>query len=255
MAPTRKRLRLVTYLRVSTDAQGQDGYGLDVQAEAVTAWAKRHGHRVVQTCTDQGVSGTVDALDRDGFSCAIDAIETGAADALLIPKLDRLARQLTIQEAVLAHIWQRGGRVFCVDSGEVLPDDQDDPMRTAMRQMAGVFAQLDRAQINKRLRDGRRVKADKGGYVAGSPAYGFRAEGGDLVPDPTEQAVVGDMIEMRKSGSSLAAIAAVLNEAGIPSKRGGRWSASSVSRVIDPAARERARRSTEIARSRRREGF
>lgn len=249
MRSTEKALRLVAYIRVSTDAQ-VDGYGLEAQNLAVTSWAKSNGHRVVQVCADEGVSGTTDAFDREGLACAIDAIETGIADALVLPRLDRLARQLTVQEAVLAHLWQRAGRVFCADSGEILADDADDPMRTAMRQMAGVFAQLDRAMIVKRLRDGRRVKAAKGGYVAGSPRYGWRAESGELVEDSAEQAVIARMVAMKVAGMSMNAIAAALNCEGTPSKRGGIWRADAVARVLDPAARESARRRAENARRR-----
>lgn len=250
MAKDPDRLRLVAYLRVSTDTQAEDGYGLEVQEQAVRRWAKARGDRVVEIFTDEGVSGTVVALDREGLSSAIEAIERGDADAVLIPRLDRLARRLTVQEAVLAHVWNRGGRVFTVDAGEVLPDDPDDPMRTAMRQMMGVFAELDRAMITKRLRDGRRAKASKGGYVAGSPRFGWRAVGGELVRDEVEQAVVERMVAMRSGGASLRAIAGALNAESIPSKRGGRWSPSSVSRVLDPAARERARVCAERQRSR-----
>jgi DNA invertase Pin-like site-specific DNA recombinase len=249
MRPTEKPLRLVAYVRVSTDAQ-VDGYGLESQTLAVTSWAEAHGHRIVQVCADEGVSGTTDAFDREGLASATDAMETGIADALVLPRLDRLARQLTVQEAVLAHLWQRGGRVFCADSGEILADDADDPMRTAMRQMAGVFAQLDRAMIVKRLRDGRRVKASKGGYVSGSPRYGWRAEGGELVEDPAEHAVIARMLEMKAQKMSMNAIAAALNRDGVPAKRGGVWRADAVARVLDPMARERARRRAESARRR-----
>src|SRR3954452_13908979 len=109
-------------------------------------------------------------------------------------------------------------------------------MRTAMRQMAGVFAQLDRAMIVKRLRDGRRVKASKGGYTAGSPRYGWRAECGELVEDPAEQAVIARMMALKATGMSMNAIAAVLDAEGAPSKRGGKWRADAVARVVDPAA-------------------
>jgi hypothetical protein len=60
--------------------------------------------------------------------------------ALILAKLDCLARSLTVQEAVLAKVWAAGGLVFAVDHGEVQPDDPDDPARTAFRQMMGVFA-------------------------------------------------------------------------------------------------------------------
>ena len=251
MAPNPKRLKLVAYIRVSTEAQ-VDGFGLEAQIEAIQRWAKARGHRVVQVCRDEGVSGTTDAFDREGLSCAIQGIEHDQADGVVVARLDRLARHLTVQEAVLAHLWHRGAQVFCADSGEVLPDDQEDPMRTAMRQMAGVFSQLDRAMIAKRLRDGRRVKAARGGYVAGSPPYGFRAEGGELVAVPAEQATLRRMVRLRKAGASLRSIADTLNAEGVTAKRGGPWAATTVSRAIDPAARERARQGAAKARSRQR---
>lgn len=56
------------------------------------------------------------------------------------------------------------------DHGEILPDEADDLVRTAMRQMTGVFTQLDRAMIAKRLRDGRRIKAARAATPRGVPA-------------------------------------------------------------------------------------
>ncbi len=49
-------MRLVAYLRVSSDSQ-LDGFGLDVQERAVRTWARTHGHRIVDVHTDAGVSG------------------------------------------------------------------------------------------------------------------------------------------------------------------------------------------------------
>src|SRR5207244_11738718 len=88
---------------------------------------------------------------------------------------DRLARTLSVQEAALASVWAQGGRVF-LPEGEVLRDDPDDPMRTAMRQMMGVFSQLERGMITARLRAGRAAKAASGGYAYGSPPFGWRAD-------------------------------------------------------------------------------
>lgn len=245
-----KKLRLVGYLRCSTEGQ-VDKFGLQAQRQAIDAWAKANGHRLIEVVVDAAVSGTTQALERDGLAAAIDAVQQRRADGVVCARMDRLARSLTTQEAALGLIWQAEGRVFCADSGEVAQDDADDPLRTALRQIVGAIAELDRALVIKRLRDGRRVKAEQGGYVAGAPRYGFRAEGGELVEDPAEAFVVERMMALRSSGSSLNAIATVLNCEGVPAKRGGRWTASSVSRVIDPEARERARRRAEVARNRR----
>ena len=145
-------MKVVAYARVSTRGQAEDGLGLSVQAEGIEKWAKANGLELVAIVTDEGISGTRDAWDRPGLTEALTMLENGSADGLVVHRLDRLARSLTVQEAILAHLWRLGRAMFTVDSGPVLQDDPDDPMRTAMRQMAGVFAQLERAMLVKRLR-------------------------------------------------------------------------------------------------------
>jgi hypothetical protein len=130
-------MRLVAYLRISSDSQ-LDGFGLDVQERAVRAGARAHGHRIVDVQTDAGVSGGTDAADRPGLFAALLALQhPPQADGLIVARLDRLARALTGQEAALAIAWQVGGRVVTADTGEVLRDDPDDPMRTALRHVVG----------------------------------------------------------------------------------------------------------------------
>lgn len=73
-----------------------------------------------------------------------------------------------------------GVQVHSADVGKVARDDPDDPMRTAMRQMAGVFAELDRAMTVKRVRDGRKAKKAKGGHPSGSYPYGFCKAGPEV---------------------------------------------------------------------------
>src|SRR5262245_48052602 len=133
-------MRLVAYLRVSSNGQ-LDGYGFASQRADIRVWARARGHRLVAEHTD-AVTGTLDAPDRPGLSDAIRLVRRPPqADGIVVARLDRLARQLSTQEAILALVWRDGGRVFTADTGEVLRDDPDDPMRTAMRQMAGVFAE------------------------------------------------------------------------------------------------------------------
>lgn len=225
-------MKLIGYLRVSTEGQA-DGYGLDVQEKAIKRWARDHGHKIVHTYTDIGVSGAKDAGDRAGLSAAlVDICETHIADGLLIPKLDRLARAVTVQEAALALVWREGGRVFAADEGEVMRDDPDDPMRTAMREMVGVFAGLERRMIVKRMRDGRRAKADAGKKAVGQYAYGYRGAGKgrerDAAPDPAEQEAVRVILDMRLTGASYRAIASALDARGLRPRRAARWSPMAV---------------------------
>lgn len=227
-------MRLVAYLRISSESQS-DGYGLDIQEKAVRKWAKANSHRLVRVYRDVGLSGALGAADRPELSSALADIEGMVAEGLLIPRLDRLARAVTVQEAVLALIWRTGGSVFAADQGEVLRDDPDDPMRTAMREMAGVFAGLERRMIAKRMRDGRKAKAAAGKHAAGQYPFGFRGEGKgrerDATPDPEEQSVVARIIELRETPMSYREVAAALTGAGTPTRLGKEWSAMSVRRT------------------------
>ena len=225
-------MRLTAYLRVSTDLQAEQGQGLAVQREAICTWAKANRHRVVGWHADEGVSGSNDVDARPSLLDALTQLETGEAQGLVAYKLDRLARKLTVQEATLARVWSLGCDVFTVDLGKVPQDDADDPMRTALRQMLGVFAQLDRGMIAARLRAGRRMKAASGGYAGGAPKFGMRAEGRQLVVDETERSAVVRIEALSNEGLSSRQIAAVLNAEGVPAKRGGTWSSAQVCRVL-----------------------
>ena len=208
----------------------EDGHGLDIQEIAIRTWAKEHRHRLLDVFRDEGVSGSQE--QREGLEEALSAVRFNGADGMVVSSLDRLARSLTLQEASLQQVWASGGSVFAVDTGEVMADDPDDPVRTFVRQILGAVSQLEAGMITRRLRRGREHKASEGGYAHGAPPYGFRAEAGQLVPDPEEQRIVLKMIEMRDTGSSLRDIAADLNDAGVPSKRGGQWHPQTVARVL-----------------------
>lgn len=221
-------MKLVAYLRVSTREQVEHGQGLDIQRAAIQRWAAGHGHRVVAWLADEGVSGAKPAAERPGLVDALDTIRDRRAAGLIVRDLDRLARSVTVQEAVLAEVWRLDAAVFTATAGEVGRDDPDDPMRTAMREMAGVFAGLDRRLIVKRLRDGRAAKAAKGGHATGRYPYGYNKRG----PVPAEQAALRRMRELRADGASTREIAQVLTTEGHPTARGGAWSSPTVARIL-----------------------
>ncbi len=235
---------LVGYVRVSSESQA-DGYGPEVQEQAIRKWAKTHSHRLTSIRSDIGVSGALPPEERPGMTEALDVLRPPPkATGLVVARLDRLARSLTVQEAILQMAWQSGASVFTADQGEVLADDPDDPMRTAMRQMAGVFAQLDRALVVKRMADGRRAKAETGRHAVGDYPFGFMGKGTgkarDAAKDPNEQRAVRRIVELRRAGASYRTIAEALDAEGLRPRRAARWSAMSVRNI---AERERVRAS------------
>lgn len=198
-------MRVVAYIRVSTVGQIDDRGGLDIQDEAIRRWCREHRHRLLRIYRDEGVSGTTET--RDGLEDALAAVKFNGVQGLVVHALDRLARSLTVQEAALQQVWAAGGRVFAVDTGEVLADDRDDPVRTFVRKVLQAVSQLEVGMVARRLRRGRLHKAEAGGYAHGAPPYGWKAEGGELVPDEDEQGVLERIKGMRAGGASLGDIA------------------------------------------------
>ena len=233
-------MHIVGYVRVSTDRQADEGLGLLVQESAIRLWCKeRQFHLLtpVDIYRDEGLSGALDHDARPGLAAALATIEAGEADALIVYKLDRLARSLTVQEAALAHVWRNGGEVYAVDQGQVPRDDVADPMRTALRQMIGVFSQLERGMIAARMQAGRRLKHAQGGYAYGAPPYGWRARNRELIPIASEQQSIALARKLRNEGVSLRTIAQTLENLGHERRNGStRWHPSQVARAISSSS-------------------
>ena len=156
-------MRLISYARTSGLKDAEES--LDAQGERNAACAVRLGYVVVGFERDEHVRGGLPVAQRPGLLATIMAIEDGRADGFIVHRLDRLARELHIQEAALAQAWAVGEHVTILEASgrEVLRDDPDDPHRTFLRQVLGAAAQLERGLIVARLQGGRRRKASRGG--------------------------------------------------------------------------------------------
>jgi DNA invertase Pin-like site-specific DNA recombinase len=227
-------MNAVAYLRVSTDRQAEEGLGLDVQQHTIRAWAKKHGHRLIAWASDEGVSGTNGLDGRVGLAEALEAIRERRAGGLVIYRLDRLARDLVLQEQLLAEVRRLGGIVCSASESEsaFLVDDPDDPSRKLIRQVLGAVSEYERSMISLRLRSGRARKAANGGFAYGAPPFGCRAERGELFRDDGEQATIARASELRDEGLSLRQIAAALTDEGHTPRRSARWHPQVVKRLL-----------------------
>ena len=105
-----------------------------------------------------------------------------------------------------------------------------------MAGIAAVFAELERALIGQRTAEAfDQLRSEEGSY--GPEPYGYDSEGGRLVANPAEQAVLGFIRSMRDGGLSYARIAAWLNHEEIPAKQGGIWHPMSVRSVLQTSER------------------
>jgi len=233
--------RIVAYLRVSTDRQADRGFGLEVQEASIRKWARERKMRIGYVVRDEGKSGAADLIDRPGLAEALGHVAAGRAQAIVVARLDRVARDLVLQEWVRAELLKMGGALRSADATEdvYLVEDPDNPTGTLVRQILGAVAQYERAMIRLRMNAGKARKKQAGGYTSGQPPYGHRAAGGELVPDVDEQTQIRRMKRWRREGKSLRDIAERLNAEGVPARR-GRWHPQTVQRVVDVSRRRDA---------------
>lgn len=233
-------MRLVAYVRVSTEVQ-RDGFGLDVQEEAIRRWARGHRHRIIGVDKDEGISGATPPDARRGLARALARVAAGAADGIVVARLDRLSRDLVLQEQLLAEVHRAGGRVHSTVAAEdqVLEDDPEDPTRALIRHVIGAIAQWERSIIRLRMQAGRTKKRAAGGYIGGQPPYGYRAARGELVKVPDEQKVIRRIVRERRRGATMQEICDLLNADESARRRtGGRWWPDTIREILKRAGEQ-----------------
>ncbi len=206
--------RAVGYIRVSTDEQADSGLGLDAQRSTLRSECARRGWDLVRIAEDAGASGK-SMNGRPALTDALQAVETGQADTLVVAKLDRLSRSLLDFAGLMERAHRKGWSLVALDLGV----DTTTPAGELIANVMATFAQYERKIIGQRTTDA--LKAAK--------ARGVRLGRPRLLPAAVARRIVRD----RDGGATLTAIAEALNAEGVPTAQGGRrWYPSTVRAVL-----------------------
>src|ERR1044072_4027084 len=213
--------RVVAYYRVSTEAQGRSGLGLQAQREAIEGLCRQRDWQIIAEFTEIE-SGKRD--DRPELGAALKRAKvTGAR--LVIAKLDRLSRNV----AFLASLQESGVKFTAAD----MPEADEFTVH-----ILAAVAQRDRKLISERTKAAlaaAKARGAKLGNPNGASALrragkGTRAALHAVRHNAKVRAVeYFDIVEVVRGGgaTSCAAIATELNGRGILTARGGRWHPSS----------------------------
>jgi DNA invertase Pin-like site-specific DNA recombinase len=156
----------LAYLRTSSAANVGDGKDSDKrQRDAIQAFARHAGYELVGEFYDAAVSGADPIDTRPGFRELLERIVGNGVRMVIVEDASRFARTLMTQEAGIATLAGLGVRVL-TSRGDDLTDS-DDEMRVAMRQIAGVFSQLEKTRLVKKLKAARDRKRKAGKRVEG----------------------------------------------------------------------------------------
>ena len=231
-------MRAIGYVRVSTTEQAVEGVSLDAQQARLAAYCTFKGLDLVEVIIDSAVSAGRPLAKRPDGRRLANLVHSGAVDAVVSCKLDRLFRDAADCLAVTRSWDEAGVALHLLDLGV----DTTTPMGRAFLTMAVAFAELERNLVAERTRDGlAQVKAEGG--TLGGEAYGWarledQDDHGRLVCAhvETELAVIERIAAMRGRGETYQTIADALAADGVPTKRGGRWYPATVRNIALRAA-------------------
>jgi len=226
MVNNRKRIDAVGYLRTSSAANVGEGKDSDKrQRRKIEAFAKRAGFNVVDWFYDPATSGNDDIKSRPGFAALLDRIEANGVCTVLIEDATRFARKLMTQELGIIALAERGVTVLTAGGDDLT--NTDDEMKVAMRQIAGAFAQLEKARLVRKLKEARDRKREETGKCGGRRSYAER------------DAALVEMarrLRQQRPRLSLRKIAAELAQLGKTTPRGFAYSPSAIKSMLANSA-------------------
>lgn len=218
-------MRALSYIRVSGRGQA-DGDGPCRQREAIERFCRSQKLSLVGEYADLGVSGATELTERPELARLLDRLESDGIRTVVIERADRLARELMVQEVILAQFSKAGARVLTADGVDLT--SEADPTRRLIRQVLGAVAEFEKNVLVLKLRAARDRKRVRGDRVEGAKPYG---------DNPAEQAVIERMRVLRRKPPKgrrrpLSSVAVQLNLEGHRNRSGRPWSAQMVHHVL-----------------------
>jgi DNA invertase Pin-like site-specific DNA recombinase len=216
MSPPRKQTRhgpiiACGYCRVSTAEQGDSGLSLESQRSAIVAAAAAREWTLAATYSE--VASAKRGATRPKLAAAMADLESGRASALIVPKLDRLARSTVDGGRIIELFTRRNWRLVVLDIGLDLGSGHAASVMTANVLLAA--AQFERDSCSERTKAAMAVLAARG-MTFGRP---------EAISDSARSRI----FDARLSGHSYGRIATALNRDCVPCAHGGAaWYRSSV---------------------------
>jgi DNA invertase Pin-like site-specific DNA recombinase len=217
--------KAIIYRRVSTSEQGKSGLGLEGQLATLERFCATEGFEVVDGFVDVA-SGKLAVEDRVGLAGALDAARRLGCP-VIVAKLDRLSRDVAFISGLMA----RRVPFIVTELGADV-----DPF---VLHLYASLAEKERRLISERTKAALAVKKASGVVLGNrtnlADAQVKGRESRELASVEFSKKMMGHLANLRE-GMSLNAIAAHLNQMGVPTIQGGKWTAKAVSRVQKWAA-------------------
>lgn len=217
-------MRAVIYARYSSALQREAS--IEDQVRECSRLAERLGYDVVDVFSDSAISGSTD--NRPGLQKPLTCVNAGLADIVIAEALDRISRDQEHIAGIFKRVSFAQAKIYTIAEGEI------SELHIGLKGTMNALFLKDLAEKIRRGQKGRAIaKRSPGGL-----SYGYdvvRRFGDDGKPDSGLRSINQEQAKVIKlifanyaSGMTGRSIAKSLNEAGIPSPRGGLWNATTI---------------------------
>ena len=210
--------KAVAYVRMSTDKQD---YSIESQKRTIDEYAKKNKYTIITYFEDKGISGR-DAEKRPAFMEMIEESKKSYFNYVLIYDSSRFARNL--EQSLIYKSILKKNNVELISITEPMLDDDSQLIADAL---FGAMNEMYSRKLSKVVKRGMTEKALKGEYISCAPYGYFKPKDKPLVIVEKEANIVKEIFEEFLKGKSTYAIAKMLNDKNIKTKKGNsidtRW--------------------------------
>lgn len=226
--------KVVGYIRVSSQEQAEDGESLERQAARILSYCEARGYEQPEIISDEGRSGS--KKNRPGLQKIVAMCRAGTLGKVVVYDSSRLHRDSDNAKEFIKMADKAGVEVHDIQkSGPIKTETATDKFQLNIE---AAVHQHYRDIISDKMKAHHRYKRSKGEHPGGLVPFGFElVDGVRLIPKPEEFKALKLMHTLRQQGLTLRAIVAILQEQGIPTKKGhGKWQPVVVMRILDRTA-------------------
>lgn len=215
-------MKVIGYVRVSTEEQSTSGVSLAAQEAKLRQYAELYELELVAVVVDAGQSAKT--LQRPGLQQVLAALDAGQAEGLLVAKLDRLTRSVRDLGTLLDGYFKARFALLSVA-------DQVDTRTAAGRLVLNLLtsvAEWERECIGERTSAALQHLRSQGVKLGRPVQTTFSG---------TEQAAISRAQQLREENAPLRRIAEVLTAEGHQTAKGGKWAAQTVALLLKKVGR------------------
>lgn len=218
-------MRMLGYVRVSTELQADEGYSLSAQREDIRRYCQLYNLELMDIISDEGESAST--LERPGLVRALNMLKVDMVEGLIVSKLDRLTRSVSDLGYLLKN--------YFTDYTLMSVSDKIDTSSASGRLVLNIVvsvSQWEREAISERTKKVLQHKKGNGERIGNIPFGKKMSADGLHIEDNSEEQLILDVIkDMRKGGMSLMAIRQQLINSGNLSRNNNPFTLSHISKL------------------------